>query len=211
MSLVAKAKSDNREFKLPPAGTHVARCVQVVDLGTQRGEWQGKPKETHKVRLAWELPTEKDTFRPEVGPEPFVIGKEFTVSLDEKASLRKTLEAWRGRPFTEEELGGFNIAKLLGVPAMLNIQHVEKNGKTFANISAVMALPKSTVVDPQINKSLHFELEMGRDSQQFKALPEWLQKKVGECVEWAAAPAESPEEPAHEADPEEDPAEAVPF
>jgi hypothetical protein len=210
VSLVAKAKSDNREFKLPPAGTHVARCVQIVDLGTQKGEWQGKPKETHKVRLAWELPNEKDTFKPEVGPEPFIIGKDFTVSLDEKASLRKTLEAWRGRPFTEQELAGFDISKLKGVPAMLNVQHVEKGGKVYANVSAVMALPKGMPVPDQINKGLHFELEMGRDSAAFKALPEWLQKRVGECVEWAGAPAEVVE-PEHESEPEEDPSEAVPF
>jgi hypothetical protein len=208
VSLVAKAKSDNREFKLPPAGTHVARCVQIVDLGTQRGEWQGKPKETHKVRLAWELPNEKDTFKPEVGPEPFIIGKDFTVSLDEKASLRKTLEAWRGRPFTEAELAGFDISKLKGVAAMLNVQHVTKDGKTYANVSAVMALPKGMPVPDQINKTLHFELEMGRDSAEFKALPEWLQKRIGECVEWAGAPAEAPEEP-HTVEEEE--VETVPF
>lgn len=190
MSLVAKAKSDNKEFKLPPAGTHVARCVQIVDLGHQKGEWQGKPKETHKVRLAWELPTEKDTFRPEVGPEPFIIGKDFTVSLDEKANLRKSLEAWRGRPFTEAELGGFHIANLKGAPCLLNVQHVAKDGKTYANIASIMALPKGMPVPDQINKTLHFELEMGRNSDAFKALPEWLQKKIGECVEWAGAPAE---------------------
>jgi hypothetical protein len=91
---------------------------------------------------------------------------------------------------------------------MLNVQHVTKDGKTYANVSAVMALPKGMPVPDQINKTLHFELEMGRESAEFKALPEWLQKRIGECVEWAGAPAEAPEEP-HVTEEEE--VETVPF
>ena len=34
--------SGGGNYEQPPIGTHVARCIKVIDLGTQRGEYQGK-------------------------------------------------------------------------------------------------------------------------------------------------------------------------
>jgi hypothetical protein len=31
------------DFEQAPAGTHMARCVRIIDIGTQFGEYQGKP------------------------------------------------------------------------------------------------------------------------------------------------------------------------
>jgi hypothetical protein len=194
MSLVASAKGGDKQLQLAPAGTHIARCVQVIDYGTQKGEWQGKPKISHKARIAWELPTEKAIFGEGKGEEPFVVGTKYTVSLSERARLRADLESWRGRPFTAAELEKFDISKLLGAPCMVTIIHEpSKDGtKTYAKVKSVTAMPKGIPCPDQITKSTHFELEMGRESEAFKGLPEWMQKDILMCVEWAGASAPIP-------------------
>ena len=35
--------SGGGEFEQAPAGTHMAVCIRVIDIGTQDGEYQGKP------------------------------------------------------------------------------------------------------------------------------------------------------------------------
>jgi len=73
---------------------------------------------------------------------PYLVHKRYTCSLHEKSGLCKDLEAWRGKPFTPEELLGFDLENLLGKPCMLSVIHVERNGSTYANVSGVMKSPR---------------------------------------------------------------------
>ena len=123
----------------PEAGTFTARCIALIDLGTQRTTYEGEAKSAHKLLLQFEI-TDPDNRRAD--GEPFTVSKRFTASLHAKAALRGFLEAWRGRPFTPEELRGFDLKTLLGVPCLLGIVHSSKEGRTFANISSCMRLPK---------------------------------------------------------------------
>ena len=64
---------------------------------------------------------------------PLTVSRTFTVSLHEKANLRKFLSAWRGRDFTTEEAKAFDVSKLLGAYCMVNVTESETNGKTYSN------------------------------------------------------------------------------
>src|SRR6476646_4032953 len=125
MSINATNNGVMRE--LIPAGNYIARCYQMIEIGTVDEFVMGKPVRAKKVRIGWELPTELKVLREEKGEQPLVISKEYTLSMNEKANLRKDLKSWRGRDFTEDELRAFDITNLLGVPCMLNIIH--KAGK----------------------------------------------------------------------------------
>lgn len=150
MGLIA---SDNgKAFTPAPAGTHLAICCQVIDLGHQKSKFNDKVQ--HKILLCWELPDEKN----ESG-EPFLVWNRYTLSLNEKANLTKDLEAWRGRKFTADELKGFDMKNILGKPCLLNIVHDVDDGKTWANIGAIMALPKGTKVPDLTHKLIHFDLD----------------------------------------------------
>jgi len=99
-------------FKRVPAGAHIARCFSVIDCGTQTTNGQYGVTTNRKIRLAWEIFGEDENNEPLVVEydgvtRPMTINKTYTLSLGEKASLRKDLSAWRGRDFTEEELKGF--------------------------------------------------------------------------------------------------------
>lgn len=173
MPIIA-SESTNKPKQLPPDGTHLARCYSVIDLGTQQTPFG----ESRKVRLTWELPTEKVVFDEDKGKQPFVISREYTLSLHEKSNLRHDLERWRGREFTEKELKGFDMMSLLGVPCLVTIIHkTSDNGKAFARMDGVSAVPKNTVFPDQINPSVSYSIEDGANDV-YQALPEWLRKKI---------------------------------
>lgn len=186
MGLVAKDKGGG-DFKVVPAGTHVAICVMVIDLGVQGG---GKFNPMQKVYIRWELPNEPIKWKDAEGFEhegPMVIGKEYTNSLSLKANLRADLEAWRGKTFTEQELKGFDLTAILGKPCMLGITHNKTPEKTYANISAVMGLTKGMPLPKQTNKSVMYTPDE-HNQQAFESLPEWLQKKIDARIHNTPAP-----------------------
>ncbi len=176
--------SDNggKEFEQAPAGTHIGRCVRLIDLGTQFGEYKGDPTSARKVVVTWELPNALMT-EGEYAGKPFLVGKWYTASLGEKANLRKDLVNWRGREFTDEELRGFDIKKLLGVACMLSLT---PNDKGKVRVTGIMKLPPKTECPPQIGANIYFSLERDEFSQAtFDGLSEFWQKEIQKSPEWA--------------------------
>lgn len=133
------AKRPTTTFTPAPEGPQQAVCVDVVDLGLVEHEWKGNKKLDLMVRIIWHS--------AEIDPEtlkPYEISNRYTNSLGEKANLRKHLESWRGRAFTEAELDGFDLETVLGANAFIQIVHNVSKGKTYANIASIMSLPKGT-------------------------------------------------------------------
>jgi hypothetical protein len=139
--------SDSKTFTPAPEGTHQAVCVDVIDKG-----WLPNPfkegTEQHKVDLAWQIGEMRDDGKR------FIVFKRYTASLNDKATLRHDLESWRGRPFTAQELAGFDLESVIGANCLLNVVHktgTKDPSKTFANVAAVMPLikgmPKLSPVD----------------------------------------------------------------
>jgi hypothetical protein len=145
MAILATDTGGGGDFTPVPQGTHIAICDQVIDLGKQviKSQMYGESVK-HQVYIRWQIPEERSQWEQdgEKKEGPAVIGKTYTVSLGDKANLRKDLQAWRGKPFTPDELRGFDIAKLLGVPATITVTHTEKDGRTYANIASVGGIPK---------------------------------------------------------------------
>ena len=167
------AKESGSNFTPAPEGTFVARCFGVISLGTQSSPMFAP---AFKVMLMWELPTETITINNEL--TPMVVSKEYTLSLGKKANLRRDLESWRGRAFTDEELKGFAVEKIIGQPCMLTISHkTSGGGKVYAAIAAVTKLLKGVEVGGEHHKRVHYEIEHGKNSV-FQSLPEWIQKKI---------------------------------
>lgn len=167
MSTTAKAGGTN--FPKAPEGTHIARCYQVIDLGHQKIVWNDQVKWQPKVLLTWELCNELMT-EGEAAGKPFSISNRYTLSLSDKSNLAPMLEAWRGRSFTMDERQGFDIKNVLGAYCMLNVVHNTVEDKTYANVSAVMAIPKGTPKPAPVNKDLYFNL----DTDDVGMLPEWI-------------------------------------
>jgi hypothetical protein len=183
MAIMATDTGGGGDFSPMPPGNHLAVCNMVVDLGKQRIQSQMYGDSVkHQIYLRWETPHEELTWTDKDGNEqtgPRVIGKTYTLSLHENANLRADLESWRSKAFTEDERRGFDVAKLLGAPCMLNVIHADKNGKTYANIASIGALPKGTAKpESKVGLLLYDDEHDGN----FEKLPEWLQKKVDEQI-----------------------------
>lgn len=164
-------------FELPPAGPTAARCTRLIDLGTQESTYQGETKRQRKLLITWGLAEARSD------GTPHQISRRFGVSLHEKATLRQFLQAWRGRPFTDDELAGFDLRKLLGVPCLLNLIHAARDGKDFCNIASISPLPKGlpapdpmplTVFDLDDETTHHVLVDLSESLQAtIEASPEW--------------------------------------
>lgn len=193
MGFVLKRDEGMTDFQPAPSGAHAARLIKVVDLGTQRTVFNGVESFKPQIFMQWEL-----VDCPMESGDPFVIGQRFTRSMHEKASLRRMLEGWRGKKFTDAELdSGFSLSMLLGKPCMVNVTHVEKNGKTFANIGSVMAAPGGLPVKPAKNATVDLTLDEDFDINEFNKLSQKMQeivagspeyKNLGKPVEYEAPP-----------------------
>lgn len=166
------------------AGTYAARCIQMIHIGTVEELIQGTLKKLNKVRITWELPTELKVFNEEKGLQPCVISKEFTLSMNEKATLRKFLASWRTVDFTDKEAESFDITALLGKPCMLAVVHkTSKSGNVYAEISSVSALVKGMNMPDQINPSVELSYE-NWNTTIFDALPDFIKDKMRKSDEY---------------------------
>lgn len=174
MSLIAENKGG--EFEMIPEGTYIARCYRVVDLGTQLNE--KFHTSSHKVMVSWEFPTEL----MEDG-RPFAISKWYTLSLHEKANLRKDLEAWRGRKFAGDEAQSFDVSKLLGVPCYINVIHNTTGENVYANVSSIMALPEGVECPEPSNTPVVFDIS-NFDQDLFDTFSEKIQGMIKASPEY---------------------------
>ena len=163
-----------------PAGNYVARCTQMIHIGTVQGQFG--PKNT--VRIGWELPDELKDFGK--GLQPQFISQEYSLSMNVKSNLRKMLESWRGKGFTAEEAKKFDITKLLGVTCMINIIHKPSadGSKVYSNIGSISAMPKGVKAPKQINETQNLSYD-DWSNEVFEGLPDFLKAKICLTPEYA--------------------------
>jgi hypothetical protein len=140
-------KQPDQKFPTAPEGTFPAVCVDEIDLGKVKSTYGGEERERNMVRLVWQIDEEMDNATAAKYSMPpgsrHIVKQDYTASLDEKAKLRKHLQSWRGRVFTLEELAGFDLENVVGIPCLISIAHATgKKGGRFANVEGVMKPPK---------------------------------------------------------------------
>ena len=183
---ITATNSGGSSYEPIPAGTYLARCYSMVEIGTLEEEFQGIKKWVNKVRITWELPTEMKVFNPDKGEQPQAISKEFTLSMHEKSTLRAFLTSWRGKGFTEDEAKEFDVSRLVGVPCMLSIVHEpgkKDPSRIYDKIASVSTVMKGVIMPPQINPSFIFELD-AFDQSKFDSLPDFLKDKIRQSKQY---------------------------
>ncbi len=180
-----KANQNDGASLIAPSGTHVARCYQIVHIGTISDTFQGEQKLVNKVRLNFELPDCLHEFSRDKGEQPFSIGRDFTVSMHEKSALRQFLQTWLGKPLTDEEAFNFDIGTMIGKPCMVTVMHRQSaNGKTYANIQGISSLMKGLVCPEAINPEFVLDFDALDFDTKVAQLPEWLQAKILSSLEY---------------------------
>ena len=200
------------------SGVHQAVCYSVVDCGTQPAFPGSKYAPSRKVVLTFELPDETITLERE-GKQvvlPRAISATFGLSLGKKANLRRELESWRGRGFTDEELRGFDLKNVLGKNCQVNVVHENKNGETYANIKNIMPLGKGMTAAAAVNPQLYFSLDdflAATEKVWPSNMPEWLQGKIQQSDEYLSVMQreDQPAQPVSEAGEQQKETDDVPF
>ncbi len=161
----AGGEGSDHGWEDPPAGAHVCRCIQIIDLGTQTDTYQGESKRRRKVYFQWELGKTSMT-RGEKAGKPFIVGQKYTASMFKNSTLRKMVESWSGKKFAADTARGwkdadaaaeaFDLRKLLGVNGYITI---EINDKGYTNIVSLIKRPEEIAAVAPINPQLFFSLD----------------------------------------------------
>lgn len=172
--------SGGSDFEPIPAGTQLGICYGAIDIGTPPPH--GNFPSRRKVLLMFELPQVRGDFQVngETKNLARVISKDYTLSTDKKANLRKDLAAWRGRDFTEEEAKVFEVANVVGAMALLSIVHKKSadGTKTYANISSIMKPMAGTPKMKPENATLIFDIPEKGEIAIPDTLPEWVANRI---------------------------------
>lgn len=128
MAFIVKNTSAGN-FEPCPEGEHRVVCCEVEDLGEVETQFGLK----HKVLFKFQTDTKMEDGRP------YMLFQRFNVSMNEKASMRKFLEKWRGAKYNEQQLRseGFDIEKMVGVNGDVYVTHDEVDGKVYSNINVI--------------------------------------------------------------------------
>lgn len=129
---------DSGDFKPHPEGIHPAVCIDCIDLGLVKTEFQGQERIVPKLKLVFESEQRTEDGRN------CTVSKNFTASLHPKARLAEFIGKWRGRPVLPGE--SIDLAKLVGASCTLVVSHQQNMvGKTYASIDAVSKPTKKLV------------------------------------------------------------------
>lgn len=175
MGLIAKNET-KIEIKRIEDGVYTAVSTMLIDLGIQLNDTFKKKQ--RKIMIVWEILGETIEINGEELPR--IISKEYTLSLGEKSTLRKDLQAWRGKAFSADELEGFDLINILNVPCQIQIINVENNEKIYPNIAAIMAMPKGMTVE-ETDETIYFNTYEPETWNTFNKIPKWIQDKIRKC------------------------------
>jgi hypothetical protein len=184
-------------FKPVPNGVHLARLYRLIDLGTQKSEYEGKINYLRKIKFVWEVHGHDEDGTPLVTDkdEPMIITRDYTMSWGDKATLRRDLESWRGRPFTEEEQRRFDLKNVLDQWCMINVQHKPRQkGGVFANVIGVTPVPKIVRQNglPKGHNPCSFFLVSDPDMELFETFSDYLKEIIQASPEWRASAKTNP-------------------
>ena len=184
------------------AGVYHGVLVGIYDIGTQNSTYLGVESQKRKGVLLWELVgltiSGTDPQTGEAWERPRTISKRYTLSMGDKAALRRDVEAVRGSRMSKEDAGKFDLSSLLGLNAQLQVTQRVVDGKTYVDVQSEMALMKG---QPQAEGEtptawFHFgAVPEGSviDQTLFpEAMPKWAIEKAMSSPEWVALGGQPP-------------------
>ena len=173
MSLTVNSGSSTN-FEPVSEGVHIAVCNMLIDLGMQYSEYY--KTSSRQVMIGWEIPDE--TMELDDGPVPRQITQKYTASLNQKSTLRNVLESWRGKKFTDKELAGFDLRNIVGKTCQISVTHtVMQNGKVYAGVGAVMALPKGVAPVQLSSPPTVYDID-ANPLEAVDDLPAWIAEQI---------------------------------
>lgn len=168
------------------AGTYPARVVQVIDFGIQEQKaFKGEAKPpAQTIYLTYEFLDEfcKDENGDDQEDKPRWLSEQFPLySLE--ADLAKSTKRYYALDPDENFDGDFTL--LVGSPCMVTINVYESKGEERNGVSSVAPMrPKEAAKAPELVNPPKVLVLDGDDVETFKSLPDWMQEKIKESLEF---------------------------
>lgn len=173
---------DRAKPKIPPVepGVYVAVCVYSIDLGEQLCEYKDKSKSyNNQVQLGFELIGE--TVEIDGKQEPRTLSRTLNFARSKNSSLRKFVQSWLGKTFSDEAFDEFDTNDLVGMPAQLSV--ILNESGDYSNIDTIMQLPKGMPAPQATQPLIRFDIEPWDDTA-FEQLPDWAKEKVKKSTQY---------------------------
>lgn len=150
--------------ELPKIGAHQAVCAQIHNVGYQL--YQGQVQASPQCVMIFEIG--QKMVGGAMDGKQMVISENFGMYLSGESKLRKFLNSWRGKAFTDEDLKSFTLRNLLGKHCTLIITHEpKKNGGMCAKIKGIAPAEKGG--EPVLVT--------------YTEVPKWVQEKKAAAVQ----------------------------
>ena len=173
---------DRARPKIPPVepGVYVAVCVYSIDLGEQLCEYKDKSKSyNNQVQLGFELIGE--TVEIDGKQEPRTLSRTLNFARSKNSSLRKFVQSWLGKTFSDEAFDEFDTNDLVGMPAQLSV--ILNESGDYSNIDTIMQLPKGMPAPQATQPLIRFDIDPWDDAA-FEQLPDWAKEKVKKSTQY---------------------------
>lgn len=189
--MALNASKVETKFKKPDvleAGGYPGRLVQLIDLGLQPQSYEGKATEpAPEIYITLELSDEflKDEEGNDLTDKPRWFSESFSLRHIKSEKAKSTKRYMAFDPALKYD---GDWVKLLGMPVMVNlIQNPSKKDKSvvYNNIGSLSAMRAKDAekLPPLVNPIKVFDLD-NPDMEVFKALPEFIQKKITSNLEF---------------------------
>lgn len=171
---------DRAKPKTPPVepGVYMAICIGCVDLGEQYNE----TFKNHSNKCLYIFELIGETIEVDGEMKPRQLSKEFAISSSSKSNLRKFIESWNGKSYTDDDFLELDLFDQIGKSCQLNV--VLNDTKEYANIDNLMPLPRGVPAFTTETEPIRWDMEQW-DDEVFKTLPEWIQDKIKKSTEYA--------------------------
>ena len=182
-------KEKNADIQILPAGPQSGIIFCLVDLGTHMEKnFAGtsiEPK--RKIQIGFEHPQLKQCYyKDDTTVRSAATWIESTFAVNEKAKLRKLIEAVVGRTLTDQEAYAYDVSKLLGAKVIVSVKHQQGKQpphKIYEKVDNFMShgnFPLPVPFQPE-NEYWLFAIDpLGNNfkTENFAKLPAFLKKKI---------------------------------
>ena len=171
---------DRAKPKTPPVepGVYMAICIGCVDLGEQYNE----TFKNHSNKCLYIFELIGETIEVDGEMKPRQLSKEFAISSSSKSNLRKFIESWNGKSYTDDDFMELDLFDQIGKSCQINV--VLNETKEYANIDNLMPLPRGVPAFTTETAPVRWDMSAW-DDEVFKTLPEWIQDKIKKSTEYA--------------------------
>lgn len=167
-------------------GEYPAICFQIIQIGSQRFEKEGREWFSPQVLLGFEIPSL--TYETKSGVVSAIKSGTYFLSLNPSRNgtigLREIIDGFRGNSeWSEEELEKFNISDILGKPCLITVAEVESKGKSYSNITAVAPFVGEGML-AGLREPVLITVEDFGNGDLLGTLPNWIQVKIQASKEY---------------------------